>query len=251
LDGSFVRCPATGEHTETKTANTDTVYGYDGLGRLASVTVNDLNGTTLSTPLVTTYGYDGVGNKISESLANGVNTTYTYNDLNRLTGVTETQGATTLFTETYSLNDDGTRSGAVEWQRQLRRAAPVTVTIAWGYDAMDRLTSESFTSSGDDSYTDAFTYDKNSNRMNQVHTDLTTEAVSTNAYTYNGDDELTQQVNNASGASQTTNLAYDANGSEISSTTGSTVTSYGYDVRNKMIDVAVTFPHESYQHLCE
>ena len=104
----YVFDAATGNHTETYTANTETYYGYDLQGRLTTVTIDELNGTTLTTPLVTTYGYDPVGNKISETDPNGDLIAYAYDALNRLTGETITDGSTTLFDEQFTLNDNGT-----------------------------------------------------------------------------------------------------------------------------------------------
>ena len=43
--------------------NTAIAYGYDNQGRLITATVTKLNGSTLTTPLLTSYTYDAVGNK--------------------------------------------------------------------------------------------------------------------------------------------------------------------------------------------
>jgi YD repeat-containing protein len=50
--------PATGNHVETQTSNSDIAYGYDPKGELTTVTVKELNGSVLSAPLITTYTYD-------------------------------------------------------------------------------------------------------------------------------------------------------------------------------------------------
>ena len=164
--------PVTGNHTDTWTGNashavdgtTWTHYGYDNQGRLMTVTVNNLNGSALSTPLVTTYAYDNVGNKLSETLPDGEVTTYSYDSDNRLTGQTEVQpsatagvGPTTDFSQSFSLNPDGTRASSVETQLQ-HDGSVQTIDTAWTYDAEDRLTGETVSvASGPDGLASGFT----------------------------------------------------------------------------------------------
>ncbi len=234
----YVFDPATGNHTETYTAYTDTLYGYDAEGRLASVTVTELNGQTLATPLVTTYTYDDAGNKLTETLPDGEVTTYTYDALNRLTGLTEVQGDTTLFSQTYVLNSDGTRASSHAVQAQPLSAGGGTVTTdsAWTYDADGRLTIEAVTSSDGQGYTTTYSYDLDNNRTLSVHTGPGDGADETITYAYNGDDELTGQTSSLSG---TTTNGYDSNGSLTTSTSNGTTTAYTYDARNKLVGYAV------------
>lgn len=67
---------------------------------------------------MTNYTYDAAGNLIGETLPDGEVTTYTYDDENRLTSVVEMQDATTVFSQSYILNDDGTRASASEAELQ-------------------------------------------------------------------------------------------------------------------------------------
>jgi YD repeat-containing protein len=136
--------PATGNLTDTSTSKTDTEYTYDDLGQLTGVTVDKLNDNTLTGTaiLVTTYTYDGVGNQISETLPNGVTTSLTYDALNRLTGLVETNASgTLLFSQQYTFYPDGTRASVMETQRQTDGTTDTTLTD-WTYDNLDRLTSE-------------------------------------------------------------------------------------------------------------
>jgi uncharacterized delta-60 repeat protein len=137
----YVFDAATGNHTETYTANTETYYGYDIQGRLTTVTIDELNGTTLTTPVVTTYGYDPVGNKVSETDPNGDLIAYAYDAANRLTSETITDGSTTLFDEQFTLNDNGTRASATETQLQPDGSTVATISN-WTYDADGRLIGE-------------------------------------------------------------------------------------------------------------
>ncbi len=149
-----------------------------------------------------------------------------------MTSIVEKQGATTLFSQSYVLNDDGTRASSHEVQLQSDGSIVATDTN-WAYDAMDRLTGEAVTSSiSDQSYSDVFAYDLNSNQITDVHTGTVGGAAGMTTNTYNNDDELiTSTINGV----ETVNT-YDPNGSETIVTVGGTLTTtYTYDVRNKMI----------------
>jgi YD repeat-containing protein len=229
--------------TTHSSATTDTLYTYDDLGRLSSVTETKLNGSSVN--LVTTYGYDGNGNKVYESDPNGDVTNYTYDVLNRLTGETVTHTVsnttTTLYSVAYTLNADGTRATATETELQSGGGSPATINTTWGYDAEDRLTSESISSSlTNQSLGDTYTYDLDGNRLKDVHTGPGNGASGTTTYSYNSDNELTGQTLTVSGTPTSTTFSYDANGSQTGSTSGSTITTYTYDVRNKMASYSVT-----------
>ena len=64
--------PATGWKTRTWTANSDSSYAYDELGRLKTITAVKRNGQVLNPPEVTTYTYTAVGNRASATLPNGI-----------------------------------------------------------------------------------------------------------------------------------------------------------------------------------
>jgi uncharacterized delta-60 repeat protein len=211
-------------------------YGYNTLGQLVTVTAQYLGGHYVDA--VTTYGYDPAGNMISEIMPNGVTNTYSYDSQNRLTAVLEVSNTgTTLFSQTNTLNVDGTIQSAVEYQLQTSGTV-VTNTYTYGYDALDRLTGETLSSSQSNlSYTNTFTYDLNSNQMSETHVTGATTQVTTN--TYNANDELTSSTVTTGGTtnSYTTNT-YDNNGSLTKSVTDAggtwTTNGYSYDVRNKM-----------------
>jgi len=79
--------PVTGLKTRTWTeAGTETVYGYDSLNRLATVSsVGNAGGTVVTN--TTSYTYTAVGSRDTVTLPNGVTTRYVYDDLNRLTSL--------------------------------------------------------------------------------------------------------------------------------------------------------------------
>jgi YD repeat-containing protein len=230
--------PATGELIETWTAYTDIAYGYNTLGELTTTTVKELNGQELTSPLVTTDTYDPAGNKATETLPNGVVTSWTDDDLNRLVAMSETLNGTTLFSQTFTLNDDGTRASSHQTQLQANGSTTTTHTT-WSNDALGRLTSEVLSSSdASQDYTDTFTYDLVGNRLTSTHTGPGAGPDENVTNTYNGDDELTKEVSSLSGE---TDLTYDPNGSLTSSgpPSGPATSTYAYDVRNKMITATV------------
>lgn len=163
-------------------------------------------------------------------------TTYGYDTLNRLTSVLEKQGTTTLFSQNFILNSDGGRASVAESQRQID-GSPVTGTTTWSYDALHRLTGESFASSDTPkNYANTFAYDLSGNRTKQMHTGPAFGAGDTITFACNGDDQLTKPVS-GNGAT-ITNFTYDPNGSQLGST-GAATSTYTYDVRNKMITARV------------
>jgi RHS repeat-associated protein/uncharacterized delta-60 repeat protein len=253
----YVYDPATGRHTETSTANTDTHYDYDTQGRLWHVTVTKLNGQALTTSLVTTYAYDLAGNLQSILLPNGVITTYGYDDLNRLKTETTTRpgsiaGTTdTLASYTYTLRADGLRTGVTEHvMNPAGSTSPFSDTkIAWTYDGDDRLLTETYDAHADDpalghgndsqDYKDTYAYDPAGNRLSKTHdagddgslTNDASDVIGTYRYgtvnaggtftVLNGDDQLTYESDVTGGTNPVTTVTrsgYDANGSLTSKT---------------------------------
>ena len=95
----------------------------------------------------TSYNYDLVGNLASVTEPNGVVTTYSYNKLNRLTDeVVKNANGTVLASYSYTLDNAGNRTGVTETQL-LPNGTVNTRTVAYQYDNLYRLLSE--TISGD------------------------------------------------------------------------------------------------------
>jgi RHS repeat-associated protein len=93
-----------------------------------------------------------------------------------------------------------------------------TASTAWGYDALDRLTGETYTSSvSGQSYADTFSYDLVGNRLTKTHdAGSADESIS---YGYNHDDQLQTETGTLNGAAEyATAYLYDANGSLTSKT---------------------------------
>jgi hypothetical protein len=130
---------ATGFHTRTYTTNSDITYAPDALLRLSTVTVTKQNGVTLTTPLVTTYYYTATGTVDHVTYANGTESDYGYDSLNRTTSVTNKKGSTLLSRYIYTLENDGLRTGVTETELE-SDSTYSTVTKVWSYDALQRVT---------------------------------------------------------------------------------------------------------------
>jgi RHS repeat-associated protein len=161
--------PCTGQKTSTSNENNlmSTAYGYDELGRLKTAT-KPITGDTNE---VATYGYDVVGNRssLAVELTGGGNaefsTAYTYDNLNRLTNVvhTKTVGTGTSLSQfNYTLANNGRRTNVNETIRLKNGTTEETHNIAYGYDALNRLTSED---AGTGSYRTAYEHDLMGNRL--------------------------------------------------------------------------------------
>jgi RHS repeat-associated protein len=245
---NYVDDPATGRLMETWTGTdrghegTDTSYAYDAQGRLSTTTVTVLNGVTLSAAQITVDTYDAEGNKATELLPNGLLTTYTYNGQDQLTGEAVTKGGTDVFTQQYTLAANGRRDAVNETQYNADGSVFSSVQTNWGYDNLDRLTSEDYTSSvAGQSYADAFSYDLVGNRLTKTHdTSGNDESI---AYTYNNDDQLLTETGTLNGSPEyATTYGYDANGSLTSKTrTGASpeTDTYTYNLQNQLASSTV------------
>jgi len=183
-------------------------YGYDQLNRLSSVT--DASG-------VTNYSYDPVGNLAGYTYPNGVATSYTYDNLNRLTSMQSTCGTgapacgssgTAISSYAYTLGAAGNRLSVAELSGR---------TVTYGYDDLYRLTSETVASDphGNNGQV-SYTFDKVGNRLQRTSTLPAIPA--TGLLNYDAND-------------RTTSDPYDANGNLLNGGVGTNV----YDFENRMV----------------
>jgi RHS repeat-associated protein len=196
-------------------------YTYDALGRLASVTVDERNGVMLSTPETTTYQYDLLGGLIRQTAPNGVVTTYAYNSTGHVTTIIDTgPGGAKIDEYDYTYRADSLESGATEtlWQNG---TAEVT-TIAWTYDADDRLTQEVYNSfDASLSSTTTYTYDLDGNRVSEQQ--LTAAGSETTVDTYDANDRLIAEVQTGN-VGQNTTTTYQYGGASDAGTEQTLVT---------------------------
>jgi len=197
--GNRTRLTTTQANGDSRTVT----YTFDALNRLS--TVSDDTGTT-------TYGYDAAGNRASLTRPNGVQTTYTYDGVNRLTKqIIKDQAGNILASYTYSLSPTGRRTGIEEHNGRVTE---------YSHDGLYRLIGETVTDPVNPDYTATFEYDKVGNR-----TYSTIDGVQT-SYAYDDNDRLTQQGG--------TIYTYDANGNTLTETEDGQITTYTYDARNKL-----------------
>ncbi len=230
---------ATGRHTLTCTTNSQVAYGYDQLGRLKTAIVIKRNGTTLTTPETNSYSYTPVGNRSTVTLANGVVTTYLYDNLNRLTNVASMSGSTNLANYGYVLNASGRRTGAREVLRQEdTNVTYLTNNLGWTYDGMYRLITETSTSTAAaGNYTNTYSYDKAGNRLKK--TQVIGANTTTVDSTFNANDQLLTEIVKTNGIATGTNTYwYDANGSLTTKSNTTGVITYAYNLQNKLGSMA-------------
>jgi RHS repeat-associated protein len=181
-----------------------TTYAYDALNRLSSVT--DPAGRT------TSWTYDAAGNRKTQTLPNGVVSTWGYDSRNRLTAIEHRKADASLIASyAYTLSGTGQRSQVVE-------TTPAgTRTVAYTYDALYRLTGETVTA-GAATTTTLYQYDSTGNR-----TRVTVNGV-VSSYFYDQNDRMYFEGNNA--------VAFDANGNMLG--LPSKAATYAYDPEDRL-----------------
>jgi RHS repeat-associated protein len=170
---------------------------WDELNRLSTVIDNRLP----SGANTAVYTYDPAGNVATATYPNGFQTTFSYDQLSRLTGV-----STPVSSYTYQLSPTGNRTSASESTGR---------SISWSYDGIYRLTNESISSDpGGDNGSVSYAMDAVGNRLSQ---NSTLPGINSGTWGYNSDDEISSET-------------YDANGNVLAAG-GIT---YTYDSQNHM-----------------
>jgi len=198
----LVRSPAVGDLnviTDHIAATSQTSYTYDEMGRLKTVSVDRRDGSTTGLPEVTTYNlYDANGNRDEVLLPNNVKTKYTYDELNRLTLLTQDTGSN-LATYSYTLGNDGRRNTITDAILPVMGTQDF-YTRVHQYDNLNRLTQEdsSEDGTGTNGYVADYTYDLVGNRTERVlvikkvgQSDRTV----TTSYLYDDKDRLLNESN--------------------------------------------------------
>ena len=226
----------------------DKTYEYDDEMRI--IKVLESGNETAS------YTYDANGNKASETLANGVVSTYSYNNANRITKLVTKSGETTISEYEYSYYLDGSDSC------KIRNENGIIETTSYEYDGLKRLTQETISKGGTVVDTYSYEYDDYGNRSKMTASgtvDYTT------VYDYNDADgnyttllqkeiktleseaetssasvlasnpaELLNTVSSGSETEETV-YSYDANGNQITKETSEKTETYTYNGLNQLI----------------
>lgn len=217
----------------SNTGGTSVNYTFDALNRLSTANNNALASGT------TTYAYDNVGNLLNYLYPNGVQTTYAYNTLNRLAGVTLATGST-LASYAYTLGPAGNRTQVTEFGGR---------QVNYAYDALYRLKTETI-AGGSVNGAIGYQYDAVGNRLQRTSTvtpvppatssydandrlttdsydqDGNTIADGGNTFTYDFENHL--QTENGGAVT----IVYDGDGNRVSKTAGGVTTKYLVDDRN-------------------
>jgi len=179
-------------------STTFATYTYDALNLLTKITDDARQATS--------YVYDATGRVTSRTLPNGVVTTYAYDGLGRLTRLKDAKKHTIINDNQYSYNSVG----------ELIQNIDQSGTHAYGYDAVDRLTSATYTGTT----AEAYAYDGVGNR---------TSSHRSASYGY-------QPFNRLTGTS-TTGYQYDNNGNMTTKTEGASTTHFAWDFENRLTQV--------------
>ena len=230
-----------------QTMYSSTQYEYDAEMRIAQVKE--------SGNLTATYTYDANGNKVSETLANGVVSTYSYNGCNKVTKLVTKSGNSDISSYEYSYYLDGSDACKV------RNENGIIETTSYDYDGLKRLTRESI-SNGKTADTYSYEYDDYGNRSKMV-ANGSEEYETVYDYTVNGkytallQKEIKTVKEASSGVTSNNGLAisptdlitgtttnakreetaysYDANGNQITKITADKTETNTYDSLNQLI----------------
>jgi YD repeat-containing protein len=191
-------------------------YGYDGAGQMTSLTDSASNETDF------TWSVDG--QLATQADPNGVTQTRTYDADNRTTGISTTNGSTTLADYTYGYDNAGDLTSGSTIDPNNATA----VATSYGYNSLSQLTTvSSGTSTASYTNTPAGSITHNT-------------AGSTLAY--NSAEQLTSLT---PGAGPSTSYGYDDNGNRTSSTvaatgtTAASTTTYSYDPAGNLASVGL------------
>lgn len=206
-------------------------YEYDDEMRVSSVQESEND--------IVSYTYDANGNKKSETLGNGIVSTYNYNKANRITKLENKLGNSTISSYEYSYYLDGSDACKV------RNENGIIETTGYEYDSLKRLVEESVTI-GNNTDTYSYEYDDYGNRSKMTadgSENYVTEYVYNDAqgnYTTLLQKEIktvqgkNNALNNNSNVKQTV-YTYDANGNQVTKTTSEKTETNTYDALNQLV----------------
>ena len=181
-------------------------YTYDSLNRLATVVDNRLPAGQQTT----TYSYDPASNLATVTYPNGLQSSFTYDDLNRVTAMNAAKAS-----YNYQLDATGNRKQVTESSGRV---------VNWSYDNIYRLTNEAI-SLDPHSVNGSVGYglDPVGNRLSQQSS---LSAIPSGSYTYDADDRMLSTE------------TYDANGNTL--VTGARTFTYDFENRLKTMTMGST-----------
>ncbi|KEZ91078.1 RHS repeat-associated core domain-containing protein [Lacrimispora celerecrescens] len=176
-------------------------YTYDDLYRLKQVRKNSAAGAILAE-----YEYDEKGNrKTLRYPQSGMETSYKYNDGNRVISLENRRQGTVISAWEYGYDVDGNILS------KTNKASSAPATITYQYDRLSRLTEEDYFGRKRTLYT----YDIYSNRIKMMVEGRTKdELVSVTSYEYGLNNRLEKETKKQGKVTETFRYRYDDNGNE-------------------------------------
>ena len=220
-------------------------YTYDNAGRM--LTAGDLATSQTTTYVYATpplkTGTQATGLLLSSTLANGIVSSYGYDNMGRLNDIKYVKGSSTVTEYSYTLNSLGNATALLTTfpdgsQKQEK----------YSYDSLDRITQVVYGSTavaGANDKTVSYTYDGVGNRQTQT-TKISGTVTQTLTYTYGSENRLLQVTDQA--GNQIAAYVYDAAGNRIQKTTPSGDTFYTYDERNLLTSVLTPTDYITYAY---
>ncbi|MFW6678314.1 RHS repeat-associated core domain-containing protein [Lacrimispora sp. AGF001] len=182
-------------------ANISLYYLYDDLYRLKKVRKESATGIVLAE-----YEYDVKGNrKTLRYPQTGMETSYQYNDDNRVTVLENKRQGTVISAWEYSYDVDG------NILTKINKVGSIPVTVSYCYDRLGRLTEEDYSGWKRTLYT----YDSYSNRIKMMVEGRTKdELVSVTSYEYGLNNRLEKETRKQGNTTEIYRYRYDDNGNE-------------------------------------
>ena len=179
------------EDGRPKTANdgkgTQTYSYNETTGELTGLTDSGDSGTDTSGAGAFSATYDAEGQLETETYPNGMNATYSYNDVGQATALSYTKGSASWYEDQVSLSIHG------QWLSQQSTLG----NESYAYDDVGHLTEATETPQGTGCTTSLFAYDEDSNRVGETKREPTSEGKcataggTTTAHSYDEADRLT------------------------------------------------------------
>ena len=202
-------------------------YARDARGRVSGVS---LTVAGVTTPLASGLTYDAFGPLMSMSLGNGLALTQNFGSDDRLYTKTLSNGATPVWAKTYTYDNDDNMTGITD-------GVSSTENRTYSYDELSRLTQATgLLASG--ITRENYTYDANDNRLSLVQRKLvtdTTPSQTENSTIASGTNRLA-----AVSGQIARSFTFDGRGSFASEGRGTATLTYGYDAYGRLASAANT-----------
>ncbi|MBE6899475.1 MAG: RHS repeat-associated core domain-containing protein [Ruminococcaceae bacterium] len=236
--------------TDTATASYCKTYTYDLAGNRTGFTL-EKGGETVHN---INYSYDNL-NRLSTVSENGaIEATYTYDINGNRASLTLGNGVVTTYsynlanwvTNLSNKNSNGATLSSYAYTyyasgNQKSKTDNTGKVTSYVYDGLGRLTSES--ESG--GVTLSYTYDSAGNRTKLTSSGTESYVID---YTYNSVNQLTSEVKTESGATEITGYTYDANGNMLSKTSPEGTQANTYNNLNQLVSSITAGVTSSYAY---